>query len=100
MAESPTPAVKPALFSVLDSILLNKWQYFYRGSVLRTPGLPEEPNHIEQLTAILQAYGQSLLQPDINLFGQNLRSLEKLNAKWKLYHKVKNIYYLKLYIIK
>jgi hypothetical protein len=42
----------------------------------------------EQFVAILQAYGQSLLQPDINLFGQNLRSLEELNSKWKLYHKV------------
>ena len=89
MAESPSPAVKPALFSVLDSILFNKWQYFYRGSVLRTLGHPEEPNHIEQLTTILQAYGQSLFQPDINLFGQNLRSLEKLNSKWKLYQKVR-----------
>lgn len=41
--------------------------------------------------SILQAYGQSFLQPDIAIFKQNLESLEALNAKWKLFHKV--IYY-------
>ena len=35
-----------------------------------------------------QAIGQSFLQSDIHVFRQNLESLETLNTKWKLYHKV------------
>ena len=54
---------------------------------LSEPGMEGIENR-EQFVAILRTYGQSLLQPDINLFGQNLRSLEELNSKWKLYHKV------------
>jgi hypothetical protein len=54
---------------------------------LSEPGVEGIENR-EQFVAILRAYGQSLLQPDINLFGQNLHSLEELNSKWKLYHKV------------
>jgi hypothetical protein len=54
---------------------------------LSEPGVEGIENR-EHFVGILQAYGQSLLQPDINLFGQNLRSLEELNTKWKLYHKV------------
>lgn len=90
MADTSSPDVKPALFGVLHAILLHKWQYFYQTSVLRAlsePGVEGVENR-EQFVAILRAYGQSLLQPDINLFGQNLRSLEELNSKWKLYHKV------------
>ncbi len=37
--------------------------------------------------AILQAFGQSFMQPDITVFRQNLAALEELNEKWKLYHK-------------
>jgi hypothetical protein len=54
--------------------LLHKWQYFYRTSVLQTlsePGVEGIENR-EHFVGILQAYGHSLLQPDINLFGQNL----------------------------
>lgn len=40
-----------------------------------------------QFSAIMQAFGQSFLQPDIHLFKQNLFYLETLNAKQKLYHK-------------
>ncbi|KAJ9592278.1 hypothetical protein L9F63_001174, partial [Diploptera punctata] len=87
--ETQSPDVKPAVFGVLHAILLHKWQYFYQTSVLRTlsePGVEGLQNK-EELVNILQAYGQSFLQPDINVFGQNLRSLEQLNSKWKLYHK-------------
>ena len=35
--------------------------------------------------AILNAFGQSFMQPDITVFKQNLASLEQLNEKWKLY---------------
>ncbi|ERE71046.1 exportin-6-like protein [Cricetulus griseus] len=40
-----------------------------------------------QFNAIMQAFGQSFLQPDIHLFKQNLFYLETLNSKQKLYHK-------------
>jgi len=39
---------------------------------------------------MFQSYGQSFLQTDIAVFRQNLESLEVLNAKWRLYRKVKN----------
>lgn len=38
-----------------------------------------------QLMAVLQVFGQALLQQDINIFKLSLASLEDLNAKWKLY---------------
>ena len=37
---------------------------------------------------LLQAFGQSFLQPDITVFKQNLEALENLNSKCKLYQKV------------
>ena len=37
---------------------------------------------------ILQAFGQSFLQPDIHIFKQNVCYLEALNSKHKLYHRV------------
>lgn len=37
---------------------------------------------------LLQAFGQSFLQPDIHIFKQNLSYLESLNSKHKLYHRV------------
>ena len=40
--------------------------------------------------AILNAFGQSFMQPDIMVFKQNLAALEVLNEKWKIYHKVQN----------
>ena len=37
---------------------------------------------------VFQTYGQSFMQPDIDVFKQNLLSLQQLNTKWKLYQKV------------
>ena len=48
----------------------------------------DQVQHKVQFLAILNALGQSFLQPDIVVFKQNLITLEKLNEKWKLYHKV------------
>ncbi len=42
----------------------------------------------DQFVGIMQAFGQSFLQPDLDVFKQNLQILEALNSKWKLYHKV------------
>lgn len=49
---------------------------------------PDSPQQPEQLLAVLQVFGQSLLQPDINTFRTSLAAIEDLNSKWKLYHKV------------
>ncbi|KAG8298855.1 Exportin-6 [Homalodisca vitripennis] len=65
-------------------ILLHKWQYFYMGTV--ADGEPELQNG-HQLAAILQAFGESLMQNDITLFSQNLQALEILNLQWKLYQR-------------
>lgn len=53
------------------------------------PGV-EHPQKPEQLLAVLQVFGQALLQQDLNIFRISLAALEDLNSKWKLYHKVRN----------
>ena len=47
----------------------------------------EEIHYQEQFMKILQAFGQSFLQPDLNIFRQNITALENLNVKWKLFSK-------------
>ena len=47
----------------------------------------EEIHYHDQFVKILQAFGQSFLQPDLNIFRQNVTALENLNAKWKLFSK-------------
>ena len=47
----------------------------------------DQVQHKVHFMAILQAFGQSFMQPDIMVFKQNLAALEQLNEKWKLYHK-------------
>lgn len=70
---------------------MHHWQYFYNSSLLmRSFGNPEaeEPvEHREELVAILEAFGQALLQPDVNIFRQSLQSLEQLNARCRLYQR-------------
>ncbi|KAG9349889.1 hypothetical protein JZ751_026242 [Albula glossodonta] len=90
LAERSSPDVKAELFELLYQVLHHNWRYFFKNSVLasvqRNP--PEEPMENEaQFTAIMQAFGQSFLQPDIHIFKQNLSYLESLNSKHKLYHK-------------
>ncbi|XP_014672669.1 PREDICTED: exportin-6-like isoform X2 [Priapulus caudatus] len=95
IAERPSPDVKAALFALLYSILQNNWRYFFKSNILSglspqagAAGNSEsEMEHQDQFTAVMQAFGQSFLQPDIAVFKQNIEYLEKLNAKWKLYHK-------------
>ncbi len=43
----------------------------------------------EEFLAIMEAFGQSFLQPDISIFQQNLAALDEINKKWKLFHKVR-----------
>lgn len=80
------------------SIMHHRWQFFYTSQVRLgySPGASdsngasetESLHNQQQLLSILQAFGQALLQPDINVFRLSLASLEHLNNKWKLYHKL------------
>ncbi|XP_017775704.1 PREDICTED: exportin-6-B isoform X2 [Nicrophorus vespilloides] len=84
-----------ALINLLHSILLHRWNYFYVSQIRlgNSPGCSDadpSPDSIQQpelLLKLLQVFGQSLLQPDINTFRTSLAALENLNGKWKLYHK-------------
>ena len=52
-----------------------------------------EPNSVScasLMSVVLQAFGQSFLQPDIAIFKQNLLALQDLDTKWKLFHKVRH----------
>ena len=96
--QRPTADIKAPLFTVLGNVLLYNWRHFFKSSVMRSLiGAPspirnqsDQVQHKVQFLAILNALGQSFLQPDIVVFKQNLITLEKLNEKWKLYHKVHN----------
>nr|XP_021491599.1 exportin-6 [Meriones unguiculatus] len=91
IAERPSPDVKAELFELLFRTLHHNWRYFFKSTVLASVqrGVAEEQMENEpQFSAIMQAFGQSFLQPDIHLFKQNLFYLETLNTKQKLYHKV------------
>ncbi|XP_015597326.1 exportin-6-B isoform X2 [Cephus cinctus] len=88
---SAHPDTTLVLLRLLYSILMHRWQYFYDASVLRTFGQhdTDEPleHKKEELVAILEAFGQALLQPDVNIFRQSLQSLEQLNGRWRLYQR-------------
>uniref|UniRef100_A0A4W3IDS2 Exportin 6 n=1 Tax=Callorhinchus milii TaxID=7868 RepID=A0A4W3IDS2_CALMI len=90
VAERPSPDVKMELFELLFQILHHNWRFFFKSSILASVqrGAAEEPMENEvHFIAIMQAFGQSFLQPDIQIFKQNLLHLETLNTKHKLYHK-------------
>ncbi|XP_015438006.1 PREDICTED: exportin-6 [Dufourea novaeangliae] len=87
---SAHPDTTLVLLKLFHSILMHRWQYFYNTSVLRTLGHTDEEEsveHKEELVAILEAFGQALLQPDVNIFRQSLQSLEQLNVRWRLYQR-------------
>ncbi|XP_031353857.1 exportin-6 isoform X1 [Photinus pyralis] len=93
---SEHPDVIIALLTLLHSILVHRWQYFYISQVRlgHSPGCsesdlgPDSPQQPAQLLAVLQVFGQALMQPDINTFRTSLAALENLQAKWKLYNKM------------
>ncbi|XP_067912796.1 exportin-6 isoform X2 [Heterodontus francisci] len=90
IAERSSPDVKMELFELLYQILHNNWRFFFKSSVLASVqrGTAEEPmENAAQFVSAMQAFGQSFLQPDIQIFKQNLFYLETLNSKHKLYHK-------------
>ncbi|KAH0561394.1 hypothetical protein KQX54_016533 [Cotesia glomerata] len=78
------------LLKLFNSILLHRWQYFYNVSVVRAFGHAEREEIVEnkeELVAILEIFGQALLQLDVNIFRQSLQSLEQLNTRWRLYQR-------------
>uniref|UniRef100_A0A803TCQ5 Importin N-terminal domain-containing protein n=1 Tax=Anolis carolinensis TaxID=28377 RepID=A0A803TCQ5_ANOCA len=90
VAERPSPDVKAELFELLFRVLHHNWRYFFKSSILASVqrgAADEQMENQAQFSAIMQAFGQSFLQPDIHLFKQNLFYLETLNTKQKLYHK-------------
>ncbi|KAG8433210.1 hypothetical protein GDO86_017484 [Hymenochirus boettgeri] len=90
IAERPSPDVKAELFELLFQLLHHNWRYFFRSSVLarvHRDGADEPMENQAQFIVVMQAFGQSFLQPDIHIFRQNLGYLETLNSKHKLYDK-------------
>ncbi|XP_026671762.1 exportin-6-B isoform X2 [Ceratina calcarata] len=87
---SAHPDTTLVLLKLFYSILMHRWQYFYNASILHTLGHTDEDEpveHKEELVAILEAFGQALLQPDVNIFRQSLQGLEQLNVRWRLYQR-------------
>lgn len=80
---------------MFNRILQNRWQYFYKSQVLRgfSPGasdqpipVEDQPDHAHQLLAILNAYGQALVQIiDPHITQKVLASLQCLHERWKLF---------------
>ncbi|KAI0218442.1 Exportin-6-A [Lamellibrachia satsuma] len=90
IAQKPTVDIKPALYELLHELLQNNWRYFFKDSVLTVLKSSQNDENVEnqqQFIDIMQAFGQSFLQPDIAIFRQTLQTLQDLNSKWKLYHK-------------
>uniref|UniRef100_A0A8D8VFL5 Exportin-6 n=2 Tax=Cacopsylla melanoneura TaxID=428564 RepID=A0A8D8VFL5_9HEMI len=71
---------KSNAFSLLAIILMEKWQFFFRGSQLDSEA--EGP-----FSTIMTFLGQSCSSPDISLVGQNIRALENIHSRWRLYEK-------------
>lgn len=86
-----------SLYTLFDSILHYRWQYFYKSHVLRGfspgasdtgPAADDSPLHSEQFLAILTTYGRALVNGnDPHLTRTVLMSLQSLNEKWKLYNR-------------
>lgn len=82
---------------MLNRVLQNRWQYFYKSQVLRgfSPGasdqpipIEDQPEHAHQLLAILNAYGQALVQIiDPHITQKVLASLQGLHERWKLFNR-------------
>ncbi|XP_076821839.1 exportin-6-like [Clavelina lepadiformis] len=98
VSQRPSPDVKGALFDLLHHLLLRRHRYFFPSPVLASmltdgtmSGKGGTIAHKPQFLAIMSAYGNSFLQPDIAVFKQNLEALEDLNTKQKIYVKLHHI---------
>ena len=68
--------------------MTHNWTFFFKPSLpgmnkQQVPGQGEE--HKDQFVAVMRAIGQSFLQQDIEVFRDNIGTLELLNSKWRLY---------------
>ncbi|XP_067642019.1 exportin-6 [Eurosta solidaginis] len=79
------------VYTLFDSVLLHKWQYFYKphmqynGSLLQSSS---ENLHPEHFMAILNAYGQVLVSGnDPNLVRKVLLSMQTVNERWRLFQR-------------
>ncbi|XP_065074912.1 exportin-6-A-like isoform X2 [Ochlerotatus camptorhynchus] len=87
--------VSLSLYQLFNGILLHRWQYFYKSSVLKqfapsSTGLIQQPQsvleHPEQFAAIMNAYGQAIVcSNDPHVTRATLQTLQALNDRWKLY---------------
>ncbi|XP_075977666.1 exportin ellipsoid body open [Anticarsia gemmatalis] len=78
------PDLQRAAHRLLASVLIHRWRYFFPNKCDEA----ESEVRAGELREALSALGRALLQPDIELLRLNIDTLDVLNTKWKLYHKV------------
>lgn len=66
-------------------MLIYRWRYFFPNNCDESEGSART----DELRSALAALGRALLQPDIELLRLNMDTLDALNTKCKLYHKVR-----------
>ncbi|XP_055551772.1 exportin-6-A isoform X2 [Wyeomyia smithii] len=86
-----------SLYLLFNGILLHRWQYFYKSSVLKqishtATGDIVQPQstleHPDQFAAIMNAYGQAIVcSNDPHITRATLQSLQTLHERWKLYQR-------------
>ena len=79
--------LRPPLYKLLRTILTHNWTYFFKPSL---PGVNKQQiaqgeDHKDQFVAVMRVIGQSFMQQDIEVFRDNIATLELLNSKWRLY---------------
>ncbi|KAJ0176575.1 hypothetical protein K1T71_007754 [Dendrolimus kikuchii] len=82
-ADARAPALARAAHHLLASVLIHRWRYFFPHNCEGEEGA----RRTNELRGALAALGRALLVPDIELLRLNLKTLDTLNTKWKLYHK-------------
>lgn len=85
------------LLFVVCRILQNRWQYFYKSQVSRgfSPAGSDQqavddiqPEHCDQLSAILSAYGQAIIHHiDPSITRTVLESLQRVHERYKLFNR-------------
>lgn len=83
-ADLRSPDLARAAHRLLASVLVDRWRYFFPNKCEETEG----ERRVDELRAALAALGRALLQSDIELLRLTIDTLDVLNTKWKLYHKV------------
>nr|XP_049694489.1 exportin-6 [Helicoverpa armigera] len=78
------PDLARAAYRLLASVLIHRWRYFFPNKCEES----ESNARTDELRGALSALGRALLQPDIELLRLNIDTLDTLNTKCKLYHKV------------